>query len=189
MGHNKIVTTTRYYRQKLLDDINIDIFELAGFLERYLARLLGGNLTAHSAHTDIILSDRYSTRVEIKHSNVVFDITDKNPRAYFSWHRLRGYNNKKDANIDFVVLTGYTGYRDSSVHEIVMPEDKKGMLWIWVFSYEDMMEKIGKSGRIEYKISLRGNRGFAREAWVKDFFIGHDEEKLIEYFRQNKPKR
>jgi hypothetical protein len=185
MATNRIVHAVRTQRDALFGNTALDLFTFADFLEAYLARILGGSQTGPYAYADVILHDKKSTAVEIKCSNIVYDTTDANPRAYFKWVNLRGRANAKDTHADFVVLVGYIGASQPEVLEIVMPEEHRWALWFWIVPYHELVAKVSNSGGLEYKISERVGKGLYKPSWVTAHWIGWNEPSLLGYFKRH----
>jgi hypothetical protein len=106
--------TVKALRNLTLRLMGYDPYMDPKFAEKYVAFLVGGDTTDHNDHADVIMKN--GLRLEVKFSSA----SRKHNKAYFCWKRLRGYANKKDGEVDFLVLCGYW----HGWHFWVVPYDK-----------------------------------------------------------------
>lgn len=150
--------------QAIRDALNVlveawgdEFADLPPFAVMYVSALLGGCPSKHKTHHDLVLPN--GLRLEVKYSRACTN-NDPSRRGYrsFWWKGLKGYQNSKDGNVDYVVLSG----RDD------------GQWMFWVIPYD----KIKYSGQsVMWKL---GPIKYPRE-WLQPFYVG-GEDGLIARF-------
>ena len=190
MNVNEIVQKVHKLNNGILDSgldslgfgTEMELFSDELFVENYISNLLQASRPPNRISPfDCVLKD--GSRIEIKHSNLVYDSVDSiNPRAYFRWVGLRGTNNKKDNMVDYFILSGYISpLVANKFRQIKISYEEP--FWFWVFPYKYALENLKKKGGVEFKISERKVKAWH---WINSFFVGQGELKLINYFHEGK---
>ncbi len=152
-----------------------ELLSIQSFMERYVVIIIDGfTKPRQTTHADCVCEGK---RIEIKHSNITFDTTDKKPRAYLRWINLRGISNKKDGHIDYMILSGYISPRLKNKYSTISI-DADDYLMFWGFPYSQLLNRKRRTV-IEYQIS---HREIHRHHWINEYFIGYGEYKLFEHF-------